>query len=344
MNNNVESTLKTIAGTVAVMAVLAVIVALVTNRGTRDQVVAVPMPTVVIPTPVPTFTLVAVKQVKIDPTATHTLQPTSTRTPISLPTAVLPTANTNANVRGGPSTRYTVVGSVRKGDTLNVIGMNHMSDAPHIWLKLATGNWIRGDLVDNEKEQLSFHNAPPLPTPIQVAVPTATHTPVVQIEQPNNAPAPRATAILPNHWQYFTSQNVSGKLTGYRVNGEVIFGGAWGDDFDPKFTIRCSSSGKKSVYFVVDEYLVGEYEDDKLSVEFRHEWQESSVGTRWHVQDEQEFAVSIWPDAEFVYQIANLYRTGSNLYVSFQDYIGDRHSSKFNLTGIGEVLRRLPCF
>lgn len=60
-------------------------------------------------------------------------------------TASGPIANRGANLRGGPSTDYPVVGGASEGDSLNVVARN--ADAS--WVQLDGGEWISARLVDN---------------------------------------------------------------------------------------------------------------------------------------------------------------------------------------------------
>lgn len=62
-------------------------------------------------------------------TATPEAQPTTP--PLTASTGLFATANLRANVRSGPSTRYTVLGQARVGDALDITG------------KLANGTWLR---------------------------------------------------------------------------------------------------------------------------------------------------------------------------------------------------------
>lgn len=70
-------------------------------------------------------------------------------------------ANRGANLRGGPGTNYPVVGGVRAGDELPIVGQNDEGS----WYKLAEGQWIAAFLVDNAPTGLPIAAAPPVPTP-----------------------------------------------------------------------------------------------------------------------------------------------------------------------------------
>jgi len=130
-------------------------------------------------------------QVGIEPTPTPTTPPTSTTT--SAPDNTEPTANLNANLRGGPDTTYDIVGSTRQGQVLNIVACNPACD----WYQLADGAWIAGFLVDNAPANLPTitvdepasasaavevnTSTPPTPTPTPQP-PTATPQPSVITE------------------------------------------------------------------------------------------------------------------------------------------------------------------
>lgn len=109
-----------------------------------------------------------------------------------------PTANSGANLRGGPGTDYPIVGGVPEGQRLEVIGRNSAGD----WLQLSDGSWIAAFLVDNAPAGLAVAEevADPLPT----AVPTVaqrTEPVAAPVEQPPTAtpvpPPPTATPAPP---------------------------------------------------------------------------------------------------------------------------------------------------
>ena len=83
------------------------------------------------------------------PTSKATLTPKITPTPrvaaTATPkaTAASPFANKNANLRSGPGTTFGIVGSVKTGQPLNLVGRN----ADSSWYKLKAGQWIAAFLV-----------------------------------------------------------------------------------------------------------------------------------------------------------------------------------------------------
>lgn len=71
----------------------------------------------------------------------------------------LPTVRSSANLRSGPATTQTVVGSARQGDALEIIGIS----ADGQWYALASGAWISASLVQDApvRSVLTVITAPP---------------------------------------------------------------------------------------------------------------------------------------------------------------------------------------
>jgi len=99
------------------------------------------------------------------------------------PATSMAAANRNANLRGGPGTGHPIVGSVRTGQALTVIGRNPAGD----WLQVADGQWIAASLVTltNSAAPLPGTPAPALNT---AAAPTATPASVSPTATPTAAP------------------------------------------------------------------------------------------------------------------------------------------------------------
>jgi hypothetical protein len=93
------------------------------------------------------------------------------------------TAARNANLRQGPGTDFAIVGNVRPGDALQVIGQN--SDGS--WLQLSNGTWIASFLVAGLSG--SIQPPPITPTIVFAASPTAL-PPAIQAPLPTNTPVP----------------------------------------------------------------------------------------------------------------------------------------------------------
>ncbi len=135
---------------------------------------AAPTPTVVPPTTAPTATPLKT------PTATPT-PPKPTATPTSTLAPFQPTAKVNAsglNVRTGPGMAYPIIGGLRLGDSVEVVGKNAASD----WLQIvypSTGSghspagaegraWIAAAYIDltGSLATMPEVSAPPPPTPV----------------------------------------------------------------------------------------------------------------------------------------------------------------------------------
>jgi hypothetical protein len=95
-------------------------------------------------------------------------------TPTKAPIIAIGTVIRDANLRAGPGTNFAIVGGVKAGDKLNIVGTN----AAKSWYNLDTGAWIAAFLVNLP----SGTGTPPpttpgTPTPMPPAPPTATPTP-----------------------------------------------------------------------------------------------------------------------------------------------------------------------
>lgn len=80
-------------------------------------------------------------------------------------------ANRAANLRSGPGTTFTLVGTVQAGQALQVVGRNPAGD----WLQLQSGEWIAAFLVNRVAVGLPVIGEEPTPLPVAtlVATPTA---------------------------------------------------------------------------------------------------------------------------------------------------------------------------
>ncbi|MCC9077113.1 DUF3048 domain-containing protein [Litorilinea aerophila] len=115
------------------------------------------------------------------PTATPTASPTPEVSPSPTPYQE-PTGQVNAdvvNLRSGPGTQYNIIGRVRRGDTVTIVGRNETGS----WLRVccpageAIQSWISGDLVDlslPDGMALSQVPVPPIPpTPVPAPRPAS---------------------------------------------------------------------------------------------------------------------------------------------------------------------------
>jgi len=92
------------------------------------------------------------------------------------------TANSNANLRGGPGTQYPVLGTAAPGSLVALTGQN----VEGTWYQTSTNGWVAAALVANAPPGLPIVPPPPLPPP------TATPLPTVVVVVPTGA-APPAT-------------------------------------------------------------------------------------------------------------------------------------------------------
>jgi endonuclease YncB( thermonuclease family) len=105
----------------------------------------------------------------------------STTTEPPTPSSFTATANRNANLRAGPGTRYRIIGSVRTGEVVEVVGSD--TDGSQTWYKLASGEWIAAFLVTPTKNGTPVDGTatptttPPAPTATPTATSTRTGTP-----------------------------------------------------------------------------------------------------------------------------------------------------------------------
>ncbi len=89
------------------------------------------------------------------------------------------TANRDANLRGGPGTNHPVVGGVKKGQALTVIGSNPAGD----WLQLSDNKWIAAFLVSGGPTPTAT-----LPTTQPTATPTIVSPTATPIPTPTTGP------------------------------------------------------------------------------------------------------------------------------------------------------------
>lgn len=80
--------------------------------------------------------------------ATATLTPTATQT--TRTSTLGPTALRNANLREGPGTTYAVVGRLRAGQAVEVVGRNSAGD----WIQLSDGAWVAAFLLSDVPDDL----------------------------------------------------------------------------------------------------------------------------------------------------------------------------------------------
>ncbi len=111
------------------------------------------------------------------PTPWYTATPKATITSTPMPGAVVKT--NSLNVRSGPDTVYSIVGSASQGDHLDILGQAY--GCAWLKIKMPNGNegWVSSDLVEYEIPCSDIPSAPVPPTPIPqpAAMPTNTAAP-----------------------------------------------------------------------------------------------------------------------------------------------------------------------
>lgn len=149
-----------------------------------------PMPTFT-PTPDATATpvLAPTKTPTPEPTATPTPEGTPTATPTNTPSAkpVAVIRSQTANVRGGPSTAYAIIGRVSSGQRYDIVGKNADGSWWQICCVGGQQGWITGDLVATEGDTGSVAVATNIPAP--PVQPTRPPAPPRQ-PTPTSPPAP----------------------------------------------------------------------------------------------------------------------------------------------------------
>lgn len=104
----------------------------------------------------------------LDVLPTPTPQPPA---PTPAPAVAPPAASVNigANLRGGPSTDYPILGALPAGQAVTITGIS----VDGTWYQLSDGSWVFGELVDNPPANLPTVEAPPLAAAPVEAAPVA---------------------------------------------------------------------------------------------------------------------------------------------------------------------------
>jgi hypothetical protein len=138
-------------------------------------------------------TPIVVTALQITPTASTSVDVTpnvvmtvEVATPPAMPAPIGPTANSDSPLYSGPDATYTVVGEVKVGDPLTIIGRH----TEGTWYLLANGQWLPNAVVDNAP--LALPLVFPTVTPIPSATPTITPTPP-PTDTPEASPSPTPT-------------------------------------------------------------------------------------------------------------------------------------------------------
>lgn len=133
-----------------------------------------PTPTA-ISTPAPTWT-------PLPPLSATPIPPTPTPappTPTLTPTPYVRVEGSVVNVREGPSIAYPIIGQVRQGDLLTLIGRNELGTWWQVCCVGGREGWISAQLVSPQGAtgQIAVVPAPNLPPPTNTPVPTPTPRP-----------------------------------------------------------------------------------------------------------------------------------------------------------------------
>lgn len=185
------------------------------------------------------------------PTAQPTAQPTATtRPPAQAQRATV--TSVSLNVRGGPGSNFPVIGLLRRGDVVTVLGQNPNSYWLYVRLPGGGEGWIARPYTDFTGSAPVINVVPP---------PPATATPV--------RPAPTATpAPRPGDWrgEYFSNQALAGNPALVRNDRSINFNWGWGapasnlpSDF---FSVRWT----RESYFAAGTYRFAVRSDDGVRV------------------------------------------------------------------------------
>jgi len=118
------------------------------------------------------------------PTTTSTPPPTNTPTATVTPTPVIPqvVSEITVNVRSGPGVNYPVIGALRPGEKLEVIGRDEQAAWWQVQLAGAVG-WVSNSVVEaSGTDGVALAQAPPPPAPTATPVPPTPTRPQFQFE------------------------------------------------------------------------------------------------------------------------------------------------------------------
>jgi uncharacterized protein YraI/endonuclease/exonuclease/phosphatase family metal-dependent hydrolase len=119
----------------------------------------------------------------------------ATTTPdVSPSTPVGPTVASAANLRSGPGTSYSVIGSATAGQAITIVGQSPAGD----WYLLDTGAWIAAFLVNNAVGPYPVIAPPPGPTQPPTAAPTNAPVAPPPTATPTSPPPPPPPTATPN--------------------------------------------------------------------------------------------------------------------------------------------------
>lgn len=190
-----------------------------------------------LPTLTSTPTLTATFTSTASLTPTETLTPTSTVTPSSTPTPtpviLTATANTNGNIRAGDGTGFSVVGSLRRGQTIEIIGISSRDPA---WFatELANGEigWVANVVITITGDTSTLTEIdPPETNPVRsTQPPSQQNTRPPQSGQPTQPPAVQPTQAPVTDCSTFQPQSpLDGMANGMTTFFWTLVNG--GDDY-----------------------------------------------------------------------------------------------------------------
>jgi hypothetical protein len=153
-------------------------------------------------TPAPTNTPTSSPTITVTPsvTPTSTLTDTPSPTPTPTPVTASATANTNANIRSGDGTGFSVIGSLRRGQTVELHGVSSRGNGWFV-ISLPDGSegWIAGFVVtvtSDNVDDLPEVDPPTASTVLRTQQPQSTRQPQ-QGGQPTQAPANDCSVFQP---------------------------------------------------------------------------------------------------------------------------------------------------
>jgi hypothetical protein len=124
----------------------------------------------------PPFVATATPQASPTPAPT---QPPPPPPATATPSTPRVTANVDANVRSGDSTLYPRIGTLRNGESADILGISSLGSGWYL-IQLPSGarGWISGSVVDvsGDLSGVPSVNPPPVPTPAATATPTTPPT------------------------------------------------------------------------------------------------------------------------------------------------------------------------
>ncbi len=184
------------------------------------------------------------------PTAQPTAQPTATSRPPAQ-TLRATVTSVSLNVRGGPGSNFPIIGLLRRGDVVTVLGQNPNSYWLYVRLPGGSEGWIARPYTDFTGTAPVINVVPPPPA----ATPTR--------------PAPTATAApQPGDWrgEYFSNQALAGNPALVRSDRSINFNWGWGAPASNLPSDFFSARWTRESYFAAGTYRFAVRSDDGVRV------------------------------------------------------------------------------